>query len=355
MLEKLDSINWRELQHAYGEASDVPGLLRAYAAGESFPDDFYGNIWHQGTVYQATAYAVPFLLEILENSKADKVELLVYLKALATGSSYIQAHHVFDSAEEIADADYQKNWQDELHWVHETRLELAKGIPLYLTYLQQGAPQEKMAAAFLLEEFLENKIELSNVTGERLSSETNPHVRAALLMSLSRSSSKQSLHVLEQSLDAFELERYAAASSLVEIQKETTSEKVLRVLLESLLLAEELGEKLAELPRVFSEDELVNEASQRLAMAGNKAIPYFKLALEKLDKELEYYTYYMHDIIDIFFARFFSDKAKFDLATATPAQLEVLNILLPYQPLLHSGFRQLNETLETYAKSKSQS
>lgn len=79
MLEGLDQINWGELGHAYGSAEDLPDLLRQLAS----PDEqsrnnalyqLYGTIWHQGTVYQATAYAVPFLLELLQaDCSADKV------------------------------------------------------------------------------------------------------------------------------------------------------------------------------------------------------------------------------------------------------------------------------------------
>ena len=59
MLEGLDDIRWHELTHAYGEASDVPALIRdlvspdqsrreaAYAA-------LFANICHQGgTIYEA--------------------------------------------------------------------------------------------------------------------------------------------------------------------------------------------------------------------------------------------------------------------------------------------------------------
>ena len=66
----LDEIRWDELTHAYGNASDVPGLLRQLAASDPATVSpalgaLFGNIWHQGTVYQATAPAVPFLLELV--------------------------------------------------------------------------------------------------------------------------------------------------------------------------------------------------------------------------------------------------------------------------------------------------
>ena len=66
VLDGLAEIPWRDLSHAYGSAGDVPGLQRAIASGddEAAGDavhELFGNIWHQGSVYEATEYAVPFL------------------------------------------------------------------------------------------------------------------------------------------------------------------------------------------------------------------------------------------------------------------------------------------------------
>jgi len=66
VLVGLADIPWGDLSHAYGPAGDVPGLLRAIASGDAKAAgdavlELFGNIWHQGTVYQATPCAVPFL------------------------------------------------------------------------------------------------------------------------------------------------------------------------------------------------------------------------------------------------------------------------------------------------------
>src|SRR6266496_2918865 len=55
MLEALVHINRSELSHTYGEASEVREEAR---------HELYGNIWHQGTAYEATAFAGPFLIEL---------------------------------------------------------------------------------------------------------------------------------------------------------------------------------------------------------------------------------------------------------------------------------------------------
>lgn len=69
VLAGLTDIPWAELRHAYGCADDVPGILRAIADGDEetakeAASELFGNIWHQGTVCQATVPAVPFLARL---------------------------------------------------------------------------------------------------------------------------------------------------------------------------------------------------------------------------------------------------------------------------------------------------
>lgn len=98
MLDGLDRTDWAALTHAYGPAADVPDLLRALASKKTAVREealgtLYGNIWHQGTVYEATAHAVPFLVELLgAPAVAGKAELLALLHELATGRSYLDVH-----------------------------------------------------------------------------------------------------------------------------------------------------------------------------------------------------------------------------------------------------------------------
>lgn len=92
MLETLDAIPWSTLHHAYGEASDVPGLIRDRASPkkairEAAMWKLGRNVYHQGTVYSATAFVVPFFLELLEHEQVkDKAELLDFLDHIAHGS-----------------------------------------------------------------------------------------------------------------------------------------------------------------------------------------------------------------------------------------------------------------------------
>jgi HEAT repeat protein len=89
----LNSIDWASLTHAYGSAADVPGLLRDLRSDDSEVRDaasyeLYGNIHHQGTRYEASAYAVPFLLELVADpTTPGRHEIIQLLSCLATGYS----------------------------------------------------------------------------------------------------------------------------------------------------------------------------------------------------------------------------------------------------------------------------
>jgi hypothetical protein len=91
MLENLDSIAWSQLAHAYGAATDVPAQIRNLASAnkgerENALWELYGNIFHQGTRYQATPYAVPFLYELIAAPETpDRHEIVYLLVNLALG------------------------------------------------------------------------------------------------------------------------------------------------------------------------------------------------------------------------------------------------------------------------------
>src|SRR5271163_4917019 len=119
-MNDLDQIPWKELRHAYGSAGDVPELLRALRTaspdlrGEESPLwQLFGNIWHQGTVYEATAYAVPFLIELASDQRTpDRVGILSLLAEISRGSSYRHSH----GNSLLREADFEENKGRELKW-----------------------------------------------------------------------------------------------------------------------------------------------------------------------------------------------------------------------------------------------
>ncbi len=68
----LDDARWAELTHAYGQATDIPDLLRQLATSPGPTSDYRVEPWftlwsslcHQGDVYTASYAAVPHLVHL---------------------------------------------------------------------------------------------------------------------------------------------------------------------------------------------------------------------------------------------------------------------------------------------------
>ncbi len=101
MNERVHKIDWSSLEHAYGSAENVPGLLVALESDDpkvrkNAYYELFGNIVHQGTIYSSTAYAVPFLFELLDSpSTQNKDYLITLLASVASGKGYYQVHQPF--------------------------------------------------------------------------------------------------------------------------------------------------------------------------------------------------------------------------------------------------------------------
>jgi hypothetical protein len=91
MLEGLDTIDWTSLTHAHGAATNVPDLLRSLLSEDGNVRqeaiaDLHEMIWHQGSVYPASAAAIPFLYELLTHPDVqDKGGIVSLLGSIATG------------------------------------------------------------------------------------------------------------------------------------------------------------------------------------------------------------------------------------------------------------------------------
>ncbi|MFI1933512.1 HEAT repeat domain-containing protein [Streptomyces sp. NPDC020330] len=88
---ELDAQPWASYTHAYGSAEDVPGCLRALAgdddpAAEEAQSELYGSILHQGSVYEASAMAVPFLARIAA-AGIRTVDVLLLIGGVAEGGT----------------------------------------------------------------------------------------------------------------------------------------------------------------------------------------------------------------------------------------------------------------------------
>ncbi|TGB00497.1 HEAT repeat domain-containing protein, partial [Streptomyces sp. MZ04] len=85
----IDDIDWASMVHAYGDASDVPRLLRGLASADPEErdialDGMYGAVHHQGDVYDSTVACLPFLFDLVADaSVADRGSLVGLLCSIA--------------------------------------------------------------------------------------------------------------------------------------------------------------------------------------------------------------------------------------------------------------------------------
>lgn len=159
MLERLDSVPWAELEHAYGSAEDVPGLLRKLlnpdpAVRSETIWTLYGNVFHQGTRYPATPYVIPFLIELCESSETPgRGNLLNYWKSLITGYFTVQERPIWGDGEkiywgdEIQQVDGDDPYSEALHQIYRESL---NGHDLLISLLDDSDPSIRAGSAGVL-------------------------------------------------------------------------------------------------------------------------------------------------------------------------------------------------------------
>ena len=100
-LTELDHVSWSTLHHAYGQGvvgEDVSGdvarclvLLRDDPATALSGEGLWSNVCHQGTVYEASAYALPFIAAVAAGCVPAELRSLLasLLGFIAVGGSYV--------------------------------------------------------------------------------------------------------------------------------------------------------------------------------------------------------------------------------------------------------------------------
>ena len=109
-LDALDDVDWSSLTHAYGPATTTADELRTLLSGDDRQRSealasLVASICHQGSVYPATAPAVPFLTEIAASPSlpsAFRVEVVQLLEFIAEGAVNLGRYHPDWAAEEWA-------------------------------------------------------------------------------------------------------------------------------------------------------------------------------------------------------------------------------------------------------------
>lgn len=118
MLEALESIDWSHYCHAYGPAADIPKLIRALTSSDTEVRQrahytLRNNLSHQGTRWEASHLAVPFLCELVKDrSTPDRSSVMSCMFYIALGDNWLDDSTLpypsrrFDAAENMVAADY---------------------------------------------------------------------------------------------------------------------------------------------------------------------------------------------------------------------------------------------------------
>lgn len=100
MLDGINDVPWSELWHAHGSAEDVPSMLVALQNPDSCLEacaDLHETVWHQGTIYPASAATLPFLFQIIQSSPKQRESFspdhlaVGLIAAIALGEGWVQA------------------------------------------------------------------------------------------------------------------------------------------------------------------------------------------------------------------------------------------------------------------------
>lgn len=157
MLEDLDKVDWGRLRHAYGPAADVPKQLFALTspsreAREDAWHALHGNLWHQGTVYEATAHAVPFLIQLASGQDIpDRHQIIAYIGLIGRGRSFLDAHQDLAHYEaQRMTPSFREEFQQELGWVRDVRQAVLQGATTYAGLLDDAQPRVRATAGYLL-------------------------------------------------------------------------------------------------------------------------------------------------------------------------------------------------------------
>lgn len=191
MLEGLDEIRWDELAHAYGDAADVPELLRQLAASDpatatAAVGALFGNICHQGTVYQATAPAVPFLLELVADPAVHRRDGLLHLLAeIATGSPVYgdgQSDDPWTRPSWRPTGDTQEGREQAGAWVRAAQQAVTVGVPVVLDSLDDPDVELRRMVPYTLAACGDRAGEILPALVARLPREPDPAAKASIVL-----------------------------------------------------------------------------------------------------------------------------------------------------------------------------
>ncbi|WP_393060475.1 HEAT repeat domain-containing protein [Streptomyces sp. LN549] len=178
MFAGIDEVDWASMEHAYGPADDVPGLLQGLASAdpaerEAALDGMYGAVHHQGDVYACTLACIPFLFELVVDpavpDRGGIVELLTSIGGIDIDEEDICG------AEDEAEANYAM-----------AAAAVSAGAEVFFALMADEDPGVRVSAPLALATLHGSPARVLTLLRERLTVEPDDEVRLALVEAAGR-------------------------------------------------------------------------------------------------------------------------------------------------------------------------
>ncbi|GHO84888.1 HEAT repeat domain-containing protein [Dictyobacter formicarum] len=239
MFDGLNALPWLDLKHAYGSAEEVPMWLRQLISPYDYIREeamgcLNSSICHQGWICPATAYTVPYLIELLrEPAVPGKVEILRLLTWIVVANP------------DLSEERWRKNakvpqWNVPEHIpFKDAREEVRRGLSTYLALLDAPDLEIRMQAAKILRYVATLTPDLRAHLVTRLRQESERKARANLVLLLGALSSPETEALAFFSnlvqTDKDELIVFCAALVLIQLAKDKTPPEIVQLLAHVLL------------------------------------------------------------------------------------------------------------------------
>lgn len=224
--DTLDQVPWGELQHAYGAAIDTPIHLRNLASTEpgiraNAHTKLERSIVHQGSVYEAAIYTIPYLVDLLQSDEVEEKEnILSLLSDIACGGSWHDAHKNLPSLVDSTTVDYQQQLDEETRSVAKIRSNFKTHIEAFLACLQSDSLEIFHGTVALLTNFADMDADSFQWIVSLAESTKSSTKKADLLLLLAHLNAQKSEEILRKSFasNPAQLVKFASAIGLGKIE-----------------------------------------------------------------------------------------------------------------------------------------
>lgn len=138
MLNGLDQVDWENISHSHGKATDFPRWLRELTSDDRpTRQNALEALWeysnHQGSIYQVTEYVIPFLIELLQADHVqDKSDILGMMASITRNCRW--------------DVELSRHGGNE----RQTLENVKEGLPVYIDLLTHTDPHVRFLAFELI-------------------------------------------------------------------------------------------------------------------------------------------------------------------------------------------------------------